>query len=287
MTDAVVSQGGIIALTSHNPSADIGHAGVIAITIGASTAEISQSGLMALTAHKPAAQIGHAGLMALVRYKDAYVVAQAGMMGLTINESAAHIEQAGLLTLTVNNPAAHVGQLGVMALVRYLPPAAAPTKTAPPRLPGTPVDIQLAYDPVKKRCDVVFNGTDFALDTTQVSAVLMSIFTDRRANPDDALPDAVSDFADPQSFIKKRGWCGDALDKQGRLIGSRSWLNSRAKETEQTRKDEEAYLAEGLDWIETQRGAALQLTVRLPGGGILAFRVRVGKSTILIDRTIN
>jgi phage gp46-like protein len=171
--------------------------------------------------------------------------------------------------------------------VSYQPPPARSVPQAPGLLPGTPVDIQVAYDPTRKGCDVVFNGTDFALDTTNVSAVLLSIFTDRRARPDDVLPDAVSDFADPQSFIARRGWCGDALDAQGRLGGSRSWLNSRAKEIEATRQAEETYLVEALQWIEDQRGAALQVKVRLPGKRILAFRIRVGKSTIMLNRTLN
>jgi phage gp46-like protein len=253
MVDAVVGQGGAIALAAGTAAGQVAQGGAIALAAGMAAGRGVHGGAIALAAGTAPGRVVHGGAIALVRYAGPYRMAQGGLI----------------------------------ALVSYMPPAVRAVPPAPRLPPGTPVDIQVAYNPAIKGCDVVFNGTDFALDTTNVSAVLLSIFTDRRARPDDVLPDAVSDFADPQSFIAQRGWCGDGLDAQGRLAGSRSWLNSRAKETEATRQAEETYLAESLQWIEDQRGAALQLTVRLPGKGILAFRIRVGKSTIMLNRTLN
>ncbi len=67
------------------------------------------------------------------------------------------------------------------------------------------------------------------LDDTQqlATSVLVALGTDRRANPDDALPDSRDD--------DRRGWWGD-LDAeaiwQGWPIGSRLWLLARAKITD-------------------------------------------------------
>lgn len=54
------------------------------------------------------------------------------------------------------------------------------------------------------------------------TAVIISLFTDRRALEDDATPDFTEN---------RRGWWGDTYDAQQRPIGSRLWLLSREKQT--------------------------------------------------------
>ncbi len=73
------------------------------------------------------------------------------------------------------------------------------------------MDIALAYNPANRRSDVVFTGTDFALDATPASAMLMSVCANRRAKPDDVVPVVVTDWARPQSFTARGGYAGDAL----------------------------------------------------------------------------
>lgn len=151
------------------------------------------------------------------------------------------------------------------------------------------IDIALAYDPLNRRCDVVFAGRDFALDATPASAVLFSTFADRRAHGDDNLTDAVPDWSNPSSLVARRGWCGDHLSAGGGLVGSRLWLLGRRKATEQTRQDAEGYAAEAYAWLEAVRNYAVQVTVRLvttletPAMGLL---VQVGRTRLALQRAL-
>lgn len=70
------------------------------------------------------------------------------------------------------------------------------------------------------------------------TAVVLSLFTDRLANEDDALP---SGDMDP------RGWVGDL--GQPVKIGSRLWLLERAKLTVQTGEIARNMAAEALQWM--------------------------------------
>jgi phage gp46-like protein len=149
------------------------------------------------------------------------------------------------------------------------------------------VDIALTYDPVRRGCDVVFNGTDFALDATPASAMLMSVCADRRAKPDDALPSPVDDWAHPNSFTARRGYPGDALDPAGGKVGSRMWLLQRRLEDEQTRTDAENYLLEACSWLESVRNLAVQITVRWIAPQFLGYRVRAGKTVLQLTRAID
>ena len=74
------------------------------------------------------------------------------------------------------------------------------------------------------------------------TAVLISLFTDRRAEPSDVIPDAK-----PGQAADRRGWWGD-LD-QDYPIGSRLWLLSRAKQVSKTLQDAQAYCTEALAWM--------------------------------------
>jgi phage gp46-like protein len=149
-------------------------------------------------------------------------------------------------------------------------------------------DIAIAYNPTARCCDLVFTGRDFALDATPVSALLISLGSDRRARLDDVLPDAYSAMnpAGPATLLGRRGWVGDGLDNQARLIGSRLWLLVRQKATEGVRKSAEQILAEALAWLNSGRGLALDITVRWFNKTTLAYRVRVGSSTVTLQQTV-
>jgi len=90
---------------------------------------------------------------------------------------------------------------------------------------------------------IVVDGQSMTLgmasDVPLVRAVIISLFTWRRANPDDPLP------ADA-----RMGWWGDsfapvALDR----IGSRLWLLSRAKLTSDVPAKAKEYAQEALQWL--------------------------------------
>ena len=78
------------------------------------------------------------------------------------------------------------------------------------------------------------------------AAVVMSLFTWRRANPDDDLPSN-----------KKFGWWGDTYPQiDNDRIGSRLWLLSRAKLTPETVLKAKEYAEEALQWLIDDGAAA-------------------------------
>jgi len=80
-----------------------------------------------------------------------------------------------------------------------------------------------------------------ARDATLAGAIILSLFLDRRAAPDDPLPPGTTD---------RRGWLGDALSpRPGDRFGSRLWLLAREKQSEETRLRAEEYAAEALAWL--------------------------------------
>ena len=99
-------------------------------------------------------------------------------------------------------------------------------------------DAALAWDDDVYAGDLGVAGADLARDRGLRTAVLISLFTDRRAEPGD-----VPDDEDP------RGWWGDALDADGDRIGSRLWLLGRSKQTADVPVRAEEYVRESLAWM--------------------------------------
>ncbi len=86
-----------------------------------------------------------------------------------------------------------------------------------------------------------------------VRAVLISLFTWRRANADDTLPD-------PRGF--RMGWWGDTYPVVANdRIGSRLWLLARAKLTPSTVQRAQDYAEEALQWL-IEDGVAARIAVR-------------------------
>lgn len=123
------------------------------------------------------------------------------------------------------------------------------------------MDIELFWSPAAVRADLGFAGGDLAADHDIKTAVLVSLFTDRRAEDDDELPDPSS---------SKRGWWGDALGAvgSGRRIGSRLWLLSREKQLNEALIRAREYATESLQWLVAD-GVAQRVAVN-------AFVVRTG-----------
>jgi phage gp46-like protein len=104
------------------------------------------------------------------------------------------------------------------------------------------MDIALTFDPNTLVGDLAIAGGGLVMDGGLTTAVMMSLFTDRRADADDPI-DPLTDDGD------RRGWPGDLLNEPGDRIGSRIWLLRRAKLTEETRALLELYAAEALQWL--------------------------------------
>lgn len=90
---------------------------------------------------------------------------------------------------------------------------------------------------------VVIDGRELSLGMMPteplVRAVVVSLFTWRRANPDDELP--ASDLM---------GWWGDSYAEiAGDKIGSRLWLLSRSTLTQDTLRRAQEYATEALQWL--------------------------------------
>lgn len=117
-------------------------------------------------------------------------------------------------------------------------------------------DIRVVWNPDLMAGDWTLAGR--TLDSTQalVTAIAVALFTHRTAEDDDELPEFASD---------RRGWWGDyqaAEVREGWPIGSRLWLLSRAKQTEDTRRRAEDYIREALEpFIERAIVASYDLTV--------------------------
>lgn len=88
------------------------------------------------------------------------------------------------------------------------------------------------------RGDWVLSGANLQSGNYLETAILISLFSDREANPDDIIPDGTND---------PRGWIGDA--DQPYKIGSRIWLLTRAKQTQETLSRANDYIAEALQWL--------------------------------------
>lgn len=86
----------------------------------------------------------------------------------------------------------------------------------------------------------MFGGEDLALDDGLNTAILISLFSDRRAEPSDELPDPGG---------SRRGWWGDAVADGRDRIGSRLWLLTRRKQTPETRQLFLEFTREALAWL--------------------------------------
>jgi phage gp46-like protein len=149
----------------------------------------------------------------------------------------------------------------------------------------------LVWDNDNLRADLVAGSQGLITDPGLTTQVLISLFTDARARPGDVLPDASGASARALAALNRRGWLGDALSTiQGDRIGSRLWLLSRAKQTEQTRRQAITYANEALAWlIGDGLAASVTVTAAWAGRGILGLAVVItppGGGSVTVDTTV-
>ncbi|WP_298283128.1 phage GP46 family protein [Acidocella sp.] len=145
----------------------------------------------------------------------------------------------------------------------------------------------MAYSATLRGCDVVYAGSDFVLDATPASVLLISLLNNRRAHTDDTWPAPVPDWANPSSLTARGGWCGDALDPSGNLAGSRLWEAERRVANEETRQDVQDYVVEAVQPLESWRGYALRMATQYLAPTILAYRVQAGSTTVQLTKALS
>lgn len=110
-------------------------------------------------------------------------------------------------------------------------------------------DLALVWDAAQGGADLVLIDQDLASDAGLETAMGLSLFTDRRAQPDDVAPSG-----DPAD---RRGWWADQFaDVEGDLFGSRLWLLDRSKATQETLIRAREYALEALRWLVDDEVAA-------------------------------
>lgn len=114
---------------------------------------------------------------------------------------------------------------------------------------------------------IVIDGvitSSMAAKDSLARAVMISLFTWKRANKDDAHEG------------QKMGWFGDATTDDADKIGSRLWLLARAKITQTTIAKAREYALESLQWL-IKDGVASRVEVDSERMGIdgLALTVRI------------
>jgi len=110
---------------------------------------------------------------------------------------------------------------------------------------------------------------DLESDESLETALIISLFSDRRAMEDDILPDP--------SNPDKRGWWGDLISDD--QIGSKLWLLSREKTIEDVLVRAKEYGQEALQWLIND-GVAVKVAVEAKRQG------EIGNDRLVIEAKI-
>ena len=126
--------------------------------------------------------------------------------------------------------------------------------------------------------DCGMEAGDLVAEGSLRTAVILSLFLDRRADDDDILPNGSDD---------RRGWWADTVapmtdygigggSASGGHIGSRLWLLSREKQLAGVLERARHYAEEALTWlVEDGVATAVQVTATNPRQGWLVLEVTV------------
>lgn len=122
------------------------------------------------------------------------------------------------------------------------------------------VDVAMVEDNSIKADVSVVDG-DLLDETSMRTAIMVSLFSDRRAD-DTELSNAFAPSSQgPVRSVDPRGWWGDELATVGGdQWGSKLWLLAREKQTQATLTRAEAYVREALRWL-IDDGIARQMTI--------------------------
>ncbi|MHC1701808.1 MAG: phage GP46 family protein [Humidesulfovibrio sp.] len=127
-------------------------------------------------------------------------------------------------------------------------------------------DILLAFGALGT--DLHLAGGDLMGDDSLLTAVVISLFTNRLAEPGDELPAGETD---------RQGWWADTTLPGGKdRIGSRLWLLKREKQLPSVLARAREYAEEALAWLVTEGHVlAVTVTATAPARGVLLLDVRL------------
>jgi phage gp46-like protein len=135
-------------------------------------------------------------------------------------------------------------------------------------------DIALEFNNLLLEGDMNYLNGDLVREQGLKTAVMISLFTDRRASKNDKL-DIEND---------KRGWWGDLAPDTGDRIGSKLWQYERSKVTNETMLKVKQTIEECLKWmIEDSVAKKIEVTVE-KFGDVGNYRMGV---TIKIYKSID
>lgn len=163
---------------------------------------------------------------------------------------------------------------GPFGISRAIAPGAPPTEP-PPVLPPDVLaaigsglelgDYELSWS--NGEIDMSIVDDDVSADEGLRTALLLSLFTDRRAEDEDTLPDGSGD---------RRGWWADELAEHvGDRYGSRLWLLDRSKGLAEVVPQAEEYAREALAWLLEDKVSSRVDVAAEVNGPVLALVVTI------------
>lgn len=115
--------------------------------------------------------------------------------------------------------------------------------------------------------DIQMRNQDLDVEQGLRTAVIISIFTDARANEEEL----------PIGETSRRGYWGDLFpDVERDRIGSRLWLLERSKETEEVRVTARQYCLEALQWmIDDGIAASIDVSTSFVSRGRMLIDIKI------------
>ena len=129
-------------------------------------------------------------------------------------------------------------------------------------------DVRTIFVDISKGAGYALDALGLVADDGLQTAVILSLFTDRRANADDVLP------GDPAD---QRGWWADAYPMlPGDKIGSRLWLLNREKQLARVLSRAQEYAREALQWmIDDGVASSVVCSAQIVRMGLLGLNIAV------------
>ena len=134
-------------------------------------------------------------------------------------------------------------------------------------------DVALVWNPATGTADIAIANGDIVLEHGLQTAVILSLFTDRLAQPGDVIPDGSGD--------RRGNWndlpIASAPDRTTPdFQGSRLWLLDRALQTQETLNRAESYALEALAWMKADGVAGdIKVTASYPQLGWITLQIDI------------